>query len=92
LRTLLHLNGMTGLSEEVNASPPQMSIERILNGIHWLGEVRFLSRLPNNRKDKDPAPTEETRRTCWDNKLNLKPKNEIELCIEEDDLTQNREN
>jgi hypothetical protein len=81
LRTLLHLNGMTGLSEEVNASPPQMSIERILNGIHWLGEVRFLSRLPNNRKDKDPAPTEETRRTCWDNKLNLKPKNEIDYVL-----------
>jgi len=32
-----------------------------------LGEVRFLSQQPNYRKDKDPAPTEETRRTCWDN-------------------------
>ena len=52
-------------TEEVNASPPQVSIERILNGIHRLGEVRFLSRLPNYRKD--PAPTEEARRTCWDN-------------------------
>ena len=43
MRTLLHLNGMTGLSEEVNASPPQMSIERlILSSLELvIGWVRF---------------------------------------------------
>ena len=49
-----------------------------------IGWVRFDS-FPDyriNRKDKDPAPTEETRRTCWDNKLNLKPKNEIDYVVE----------
>ena len=42
-------------TEEVNASPPQVSIERSDMVFaersqrldHWLGEVRFLSRLPN---------------------------------------------
>jgi len=29
-----------------------MSLERILYGIHQLGGVRFLSRLPNERNNK----------------------------------------
>ena len=71
------------MSEEVNASPPQVSIERSDMVFaersqrldHWLGEVRFLSRQPNYRmyvsvlRDNDPAPTEEARRTCWVNNL-----------------------
>ena len=43
---LLISHGMAG-SEIVDARCVSMSLERILSGIHQLGEVRFLSRLPN---------------------------------------------
>jgi len=47
IANLLNPHGMTG-SEIVDAPCVSMSLERILSGIHRLGEVRFLSRSPTN--------------------------------------------
>ena len=47
IANLLNPHGMAG-SEIVDAPCVSMSLKRILNGIHRLGEVRFLSRSPTN--------------------------------------------
>ena len=49
---LLTSHGMTGV-ETVDAPWVSMSLERILSGIHRLGEVRFLSRSPFFAKTRD---------------------------------------
>ena len=51
IANLLNPHGMTG-SEIVDAPCVSMSLERILSGIHRLGEVRFLSRSLTNTNKK----------------------------------------
>ena len=78
MRTLLHSNGMTGVRD----SERIMSLNVDRKVVMTIGWVRFDS-FPDYRIIAiNPAPTEEARRTCWVNKLNIKPPSKKEIWIE----------
>ena len=83
MRTLLHSNGMTGVrdSERIMSLNVDRKVVWDYNPQRMtIGWVRFDS-FPDYRinamyvsvkRDNDPAPTEEARRTCWVNNLKFK--------------------